>query len=313
MRYMIVDSLNQFLRSLVINPTLSPNGQHIGGIVGYMKTLQKLSRQIKPDRIIVCWDGKDGSVRRRSQNKNYKEGRKPLRYNWNNNLTEEETLRNKLWQTGRIMEILNNMPVCQFIYDMTEADDIISLVCQELADDQKIIVSSDKDFFQLLDDKTILFRPVQNQILNKNDVIKEYDIHPTNFAISRAICGDNSDNLSGVRGAGLVSLSKRFPFLKEDKSATFEDIYDYCEENKGKIKLYDGILENKNLIQENYKLMQLYAPSVPPHVKNNIREALENYPKQFNKTEVRKIFTIDGLGELDWSELFTALQKISYS
>ena len=94
MRYMIIDSLNQFLRSLVVNPTISPNGQPVGGIVGYMKTLQKLSREIKPDRIIVCWDGKDGSTRRRIDNKNYKEGRKPLRLNWDNNQTEEETLKN---------------------------------------------------------------------------------------------------------------------------------------------------------------------------------------------------------------------------
>ena len=44
MRYMIVDSLNQFLRSLVVNPTLSPNGQPIGGVCGYLKTLQKLTK-----------------------------------------------------------------------------------------------------------------------------------------------------------------------------------------------------------------------------------------------------------------------------
>ena len=115
MRYMIIDSLNQFLRSLVVNPTLSPNGQRIGGIVGYMKTLQKLSREIKPDRIIVCWDGQGGSARRRSENKNYKEGRKPLRLNWNNDLDEEATLKNKLWQTSRLMEYLNHLPVCQLM------------------------------------------------------------------------------------------------------------------------------------------------------------------------------------------------------
>jgi DNA polymerase-1 len=309
---MIVDSLNQFLRSLVVNPTLSPNGQRIGGIVGYMKTLQKLSREIKPDRIIICWDGQGGSARRRSENKNYKEGRKPLRLNWNNDLNEEETLKNKLWQTSRIMEYLNNLPVCQLMFASTEADDIISLVCKELPDDQKVIISSDKDFYQLLDDKTIIFRPVQNQLLNRNKIIEEFGIHPNNFAISRAICGDNSDNLSGIKGAGLATVAKRLPFLKEEKSATFEDVYEYCRQDT-KIKLYENILSSKDVIQNNYKLMQLYAPSVAPYIKTGIREALENYPKGLNKTEVRKMFMTDGIGELDWSDLFSTMAKISFS
>lgn len=312
MRYMIVDSLNQFLRAMVVNPTLSPNGQPVGGVVGYMKTLQKLSREMKPDRIIVCWDGKDGSTRRRIDNKNYKEGRKPLRLNWENNQTEEDTLKNKLWQTSRLMEYLNNMPVCQLMYASTEADDIISLVCKELPDDQKIIISSDKDFYQLLDDKTIIYRPVQNEFVNRKKVLEEFGIHPNNFAISRAICGDNSDNLSGVKGAGLATVAKRFPFLKEEKSATFEDIFEACKTDS-KVKLYESVLSSQQLIQNNYKIMQLYMPSIPPHVKIGIREALDSYPKDFNKTEVRKMFMVDGMGELNWEDLFSSMLKISFS
>lgn len=312
MRYMIVDSLNQFLRAMVVNPTLSPNGQPVGGVVGYMKTLQKLSREMKPDRIIVCWDGKDGSTRRRIDNKNYKEGRKPLRLNWENNQTEEDTLKNKLWQTSRLMEYLNNMPVCQLMYASTEADDIISLVCKELPNDQKIIISSDKDFYQLLDDKTIIYRPVQNEFVNRKKVLEEFGIHPNNFAISRAICGDNSDNLIGVKGAGLATVAKRFPFLKEEKSATFDDIYDACKTDS-KVKLYESVLSSQQLIQNNYKIMQLYMPSIPPHVKTGIRDALDNYPKSFNKTEVRKMFMVDGMAELNWEDLFSSMLKISFT
>lgn len=310
MRYMIVDSLNQFLRSLVVNPTLSPNGQPIGGVCGYLKTLQKLSREIKPDRIIICWDGQDGSVRRRSQNKNYKEGRKPLRLNWENNQTEEETLKNKLWQMGRLMEYMNNMPICQLMFDAVEADDIISLACQELPNDQKVIISSDKDFYQLVNDKTIIYRPVQNEIVNRKKIVEEFGIHPNNFAISRAICGDNSDNLQGIRGAGLATLAKRIPFLKEEKSATFDDIFSYCDEQKGNIKLYESILSSKQTVMQNYKIMQLYAPSVQPSVKQTVRESLKEYPTQLNKSEVRKMLMTDGIGELDWSDLFTSMNRI---
>jgi 5'-3' exonuclease len=307
---MIVDSLNQFLRSLVVNPTLSPNGQPIGGVCGYLKTLQKLSREVKPDRIIICWDGQDGSVRRRSQDKNYKEGRKPLRLNWENNQTEEETLKNKLWQMGRLMEYMNNMPICQLMFDAVEADDIISLVCQELPDDQKVIISSDKDFYQLVNDKTIIYRPVQNEIVNRKKIVDEFGIHPNNFAISRAICGDNSDNLQGIRGAGLATLAKRIPFLKEEKSATFDDIFQYCNEQKGNIKLYDSILESKDVVTKNYKIMQLYAPSVQPSVKYTVRDSINEYPLELKKSEIRKMLMTDGIGELDWTDLFVSLNRI---
>ena len=96
-RVMIVDALNQFLRGYIVNPSLSLNGDPIGGTAGFLKILQKLCREIKPDRIVICWDGKGGSRKRRAVNKNYKEGRKPLRLNRDiRTLTAEEELQNKI-------------------------------------------------------------------------------------------------------------------------------------------------------------------------------------------------------------------------
>jgi len=206
---------------------------------------------------------------------------------------------------------MNNMPICQFMFDATEADDIISITCNELHDQQKVIISSDKDFYQLADDKTIIYRPVQNQIINKKKIIDEFGIHPNNFAISRAICGDNSDNLKGVKGAGLATLAKRFPFLKEEKSTTFDDIFSYCSEQQGNIKLFESILSSKDVVQKNYKLMQLYAPSTQPSVKQTVRECIKEYPQEFNKNEVKKMLLTDGIGELDWSDLFSGMNRIA--
>ena len=60
-RVLIVDALNMYLRSYIINPTLSSNGSPVGGTVGTLQSLNKLARETKPDRIIVCWDGSGGS------------------------------------------------------------------------------------------------------------------------------------------------------------------------------------------------------------------------------------------------------------
>ena len=101
-------------------------------------------------------------------------------------MTEQEEFENKLWQQTRIIEYYNEMPIAQFKFKSIEADDIIAHLCQmpELSDHQKIVVSSDKDFFQLLDDKTVLYRPIQKEILNKNSIwyssIKKISHFPNN-------------------------------------------------------------------------------------------------------------------------------------
>ena len=97
-RVLVIDALNMFLRAFIVDPSLSNHGQPIGGIKGSMKILQKLVRITKPNEIVICWDGPNGSQKRKSLDSNYKEGRKPLRLNRAvHNLTENEELQNKLW------------------------------------------------------------------------------------------------------------------------------------------------------------------------------------------------------------------------
>jgi DNA polymerase-1 len=80
-RVLIVDALNAMLRAYIVDPSISTNGQPIGGLKGFIKILQKLVRETKPDNIIIAWDGPDGSRKRKTMDKNYKAGRKPIRLN----------------------------------------------------------------------------------------------------------------------------------------------------------------------------------------------------------------------------------------
>ena len=153
-RVMIIDALNAYLRAYIVDPSLSSNGQPIGGIKGFLKILQKLVRDMNPDQVVVVWDGPNGSRKRKTMDKNYKEGRKPIRLNRAfHNLTDDEELQNKMWQQGRIIQYLNNMPIIQSMIEEVEADDIIAYITQMKYYEgwQKIIVSNDKDFMQLCD------------------------------------------------------------------------------------------------------------------------------------------------------------------
>jgi len=313
-RVMIIDALNQFLRAYIVNPTLSPNGDPIGGAIGFLKILQKLCREIKPDKVIICWDGQGGSKKRKLINKNYKGGRKPLRLNRDiKHLTEEEELQNKIWQQMRLVDYLNNFPVTQLMFEGIEADDIISFACQlpRFKEWQKVIISSDKDFFQLLDDKTIAYRPTQHEVLNKNMIIEKFGIHPTNFALARAIVGDQSDNLEGVKGVGLPTIAKRLTFLSEEKSYTIPEIMEFCENSNSSLKAYKNIVESQELIEQNYQLMQLYSPNISIQTKNKIKYIIDNSESTFNKTYTNTMMLEDGAGNFSWSDLFIIFKKMA--
>lgn len=313
-RVLIFDGLNAYIRAYIVDPSLSTNGQPIGGVKGFFKILQRHVRESQPDRIIIVWDGPNGSKKRKSIDKNYKAGRKPIRLNRAfHNLTDEEELLNKMWQHERLVEYFNNMPIVQFMLPEVEADDVIAFITQtpRYSGWEKIIVSSDKDFMQLCDGETILWRPTQNEILNKNTVIEKTGVHPSNMALARAIVGDPSDNLPGVKGAGFATVSKRLGFLADSKSYTITEVVDYCSNTKAKLKFYDNIVENEELIEHNYKMMQLYSPQLSFQGKEQVKYALENFEFDFNRTEIIKMMRNDGFGELNWEALKATLNKIS--
>ena len=296
---MIVDAYNQFIRGYIVDPSKNPNGSPIGGIRTFINILNKLTREIKPDLMVLVWDGKGGSKKRRSMNKNYKGGRKPPRTNWSQvGMDESQVLDNKVWQQMRVIEYFNQTPVVQFMEPLVEADDVISYIKSNpiFEEWQKVIVSADKDFIQLLDDKTILHRPIQKEYLNKNSVVEKFGIHPTNFALARAMVGDSSDNLPGVPRVGLGTVSKRFPFLKNEKTFFLSDILEECgkPENE-KLKVFKNIKESQKLIEENYNIMQLSSPMLSIQAKNGVDETFEGYIPHYNQTELRKLMLQDGV------------------
>jgi len=312
-RIMIIDGLNLFLRNYIVVPQLSKEGHPIGGTTGFLKSLQKLTREIKPTKIIICWDGRGGSRKRKQKNKNYKEGRKPVRLNRNFKiLTEEQESENKIWQMHRTVEYLNNFPIIQLLADEVEADDIIAYICHhsQYKTAQKVIVSSDKDFFQLLNETTILYRPIQKVVLNYKNIVEEYGIHPNNFALARAIVGDKSDNLDGVPGVGLKTISRRFPFFGDEEDVFLQKLNEFCLNQESDLKVYQSIPSHTELIKSNYDLMQLYMPMVSAQTKQSVEWTISEFKFEFNKTNANVMMFHDGIGEINWSSLFEDFKRM---
>ena len=312
-RLLIIDGQNMFIRNYVMSPQLDINGAPIGGVTGFMRSLQKEVRRANPDRVAICWEGPGGSQKRREKNKNYKVGRKAPRLNREYTFASpEEERENKYSQLVKLTEYLDNLPILQLSLENVEADDIIAWLCHcnEYADWQKLIISNDKDFIQLCDDKTVLVRPGKNEeVLNKNKVLEQYNIHPRNFAWARAITGDKSDNLEGVKGLGLATVAKRFSFLSENKDYSLKDILTHAKNNNSKIKAYQNVLDSEEIIASDYEIMQLYTSTISSQGVNKLKYAIKNDGVNLNRSEIRKMLLKDGIGTLNIDDLMVILNS----
>jgi len=297
----------------VISPHLNKKGWPVGGTIGFLKSLQKVARDFAADAVIIAWDGHEGSARRRSMNKDYKGGRKPVRFNRRMvELPPEKEEANKGYQQVRLMEYLNEMPVIQLVADFTEADDIIALVINHSRYQgwKKTIISSDKDFFQLCREDVQIYRPIQKKIVTKQSIIDDFKIHPNNFALARAIEGDKSDNLPGIKGAGLKTIAKRFPYLIREDEYVVSDIIRDCAMQGKKLKIHENIQSNEKLIKDNYAIMQLQHPNIRPMNRELIKKAIIEFEPTFNKIKFTQMLFDDDAATLNFNDLQQVFRKI---
>lgn len=309
-KVLLMDALNAFYRAWIIDPSLTPNGRPVGGVRTFLRILQKQLREHKPDEVCIVWDGAGGSKRKKDMADDYKEGRSPPSLNRaiEGMLDEQEKKENRAWQHIRLVKYLNDMPFKQFRYDNVEADDVIAYLVQEdiYEDAEKIIVSNDQDFIQLLHyDNTKLWRPTSGEMLTKEKVVEDYDIHPSNFTLARAMVGDDSDNIEGVYGIGMKTAARDFDFLSENQDYYLEDVFEHAKEHEGKYKSYERVLENRQKVRQNYKLQQLYEPLLSPEVKEDIRDVVDSDAPSFDRLSIRKRMMDDDIFEDTWTDLMS--------
>jgi len=295
-RVMVVDGLNTFIRSWTVNPTMNEDGDHTGGVVGSLKSIGYQIREFNPTRCIVTFDGKGGSKSRKKIYEGYKAGRENRRFRVNRQygelMTEEEEQLSMRQQFVWLNDILDYLPLQTMIYDGIEADDTIGYITkhtQHDLDGEVIIVSTDKDFLQLVSDKVKVFSPTKKKLYNKQMVFDEFGIWPTNILLYRTLDGDSSDNIPGVKGCAKKILVKRFPELSEDKHITHEEFFQLCEEKRGKIKLYDDILSARDQVMMNRDLMRLDDPLIPTNQKLKILDRFNEDDIQFKKLDFLKV------------------------
>ena len=200
---------------------VNPDGVHIGGLGGFFRSLGALIRQIQPTQVYVVFDGAGSSNNRKNLLPEYKSGRNLQRItNWDafDDLEDEDDA--KIDQIVRIIQYLKSLPVKTVSLDKVEADDIIAYlgsVIPKTPKDKVFIVSSDKDFLQLINENVIVYRPMEKEYYTESTVIEKFKMSPNNFILYKTLMGDNSDKVAGVKGLGPKKLYKLFPELGEKR------------------------------------------------------------------------------------------------
>lgn len=255
---LLVDARNLFTRHYVVNPDMSSHGLQIGGVVGFLKTIRRLVSDLSPQRVIIAWEG-GGSTKRRAIYADYKANRKPERLNrfYEDDIPDTED--NRVWQMATLAKLLKRFPVTQVYVQDCEGDDVIAYLCRApFKDHRKIILSNDRDFYQLLDERTSVYSPQTKRIHTLEDVKKEFHgITPRNFALAKALCGDASDNIKGVRGLGFKTLVSRIPLLVADHDVTIDEVLDYCRVRASEAKVMRETAQSEDLIRMNWRLVYL--------------------------------------------------------
>ena len=261
---MIIDAMNMLIRSFSLLKAMNPSGTHIGGLVGFLRSLGYVTRIFDPTRVIIVWDGKGGSGNRQNINPNYKAQRATARItHWGLYDTREEEQEALIGQLYRTRDYLECLPVHQIGMEKLEADDIIAYIAKRAskADKKVTIVSSDKDFFQLIDNNVEVYAPVKKTTFNIDNIKEEIGVLPQNYNIVKALLGDNSDNLPGVKGLGIKTILSEWKSFTYDTNASLQDVWDHCETqldgDKPK-KVFAKIIHNWEKVLTNYQLMDLH-------------------------------------------------------
>ena len=276
-KVLFVDGLNMFFRCWSTNPTMNEDGEHTGGMVGFLKSLGAVIRQENPTRVVVIFDGKGGSQKRKEVFSNYKADRKvKFRVNrqYDDMMSEEDEQVSLRRQLSSLANILGVLPITTMIYDNIEADDVIGYLAKQVIkeDEGALILSSDKDFLQLVSDNIHVWNPLKKQKIDKNKLKELYGVHAEIFIWYRVMDGDKSDNIDGVKGCGLKTLLKRLPVLETDARLTVDELMRLAEEQKGEYKVFQTILDSKKIIERNFQIMQLEDPDISGITKLKIND-----------------------------------------
>ena len=295
-KVILIDGLNNFIIQYAGNPIRNQTGYPIGGIVGFLTSLQNLVKNFFPTRIIIYFDGKNASKKRKQMFSQYKQNRsslsKGIHYKYLSQYTIQECVENMSNQLARLTQYLDCLPITIKSFQGVQADDCIAYTVNKLkqSSSEVIIVSTDKDYFQLIDQKVTVYNPIKKINYTIDKIKQQFNLHPYNFILYKSTIGDKSDNINGVKGIQIKTFNK---ILNEwNLNQNFFNIDQYIQKlqtlEQGKSKKILQLKQSSNIIKRNYQLMQL-KDSIINHKIQFVLHQIITEPQKININKVQII------------------------
>jgi DNA polymerase-1 len=234
-------------------------GVPTGSAFGFLRVLRATLNRFKADSCLVVWDTGRSAYRKKlypEYKANRDEAEKPAALD-----TIED-------QIGILQGVLPYLNVKQLAIKGYEGDDLLWLAVEAVRDDNElepiVIVTGDKDLLQLVDTGVAVYRPIADELITDKNFTVEVGVPNHMFCLRKALVGDKSDNIDGIRGVGEKTANKFMEeCLVDDAGEWFQeldvddlkDFKEFCEEHKGKIA--PRIAEGWETVERNLKLMDI--------------------------------------------------------
>lgn len=300
-RILLIDGLNLFFRNFAMLNFVNQDGVHIGGLAGFLRSLGYLIKLHQPTSVYIVFDGMGSSTNRKNLLPEYKSNRNITRItNWDifDSLDDENDA--KVDQISRLIHYLRCLPVNTVSLDKAEADDVIAYLanfCAKEHDSKSIIVSSDRDFIQLVSNNITVYRPTEKDFYTPDTVKEKFDILPHNFIIYKTLLGDNSDKVQGIKGLGTKKLLKLFPELTT-RQVSLDDILAISAEKYKEHVIYSKIVFEETNLRRNYQLMDLQNPLVDGNQIRIIEQMVDQQTPSLDIPSFLQMYNEDGLGNI---------------
>ena len=180
MKYLLIDGQNLLYRAHFTKKLTDKKGNTVSGIFGVMRMTMNLLKKFSPDVCIVCWD----LGRSKERLKLYPE------YKANRDARDPQIKKDISRQAKICQSIFSNLPIRQVVVEGVEADDTIGILCEKLKG-QKIVVSNDLDFVQLIGKKVSLYNPKREKLMTVGNVEKIIGFPVKHYVLWKCMVGDS--------------------------------------------------------------------------------------------------------------------------
>lgn len=284
---LIVDVFNIFIRHYKANPRVNPDGVHVGGTYGTTSAVSRVVQRYDIKQVVPVWEV-GGSKYKRKLYKEYKHGRFPSKKGFRP-LDSGEPIENETGrQMAQLAQIWELCGIPQVSVEDTEFDDVAAYLAKHVFHNHKVyIYTADADMWQVLDPEGRIEMIIpqsgkEERVFGFAEMREEIKVHPENWALAKAIIGDESDNIPGVQSVGLSGLVSIVPQFSEPHFIDFERLEDLLKEaaKHKKSKKIDNMLGSMDLIKRNYQLTYLSTHrGVKTHHLAEIEQQLQEQPE----------------------------------